>query len=55
MSAERDKRQPQDEAGVSEDAGAIEASGLAPNENDKAAQPQQSEDPPEELEEERRG
>ena len=55
MSAERDKRQPQDEAGVSEDAGAIEAWGLRPNEDEETAQPQQPKDPPEELEEERRG
>ena len=57
MSAtERDKRPDQDEEGMSEDAGAIEGYDLQPGAHDeKTTQPEQEQDPPEELEEERRG
>jgi len=51
----RDERPGQDGEGVSEDAGAIEGYDLRPGEGEETAQPQQPEDPPEELEEERRG
>ncbi len=56
MSAtERDRRPGRDEGGASEDAGAIEGYDLRPGEDEATAQPEQPEDPPEELEEERRG
>ncbi len=56
MSAEQDKRRQQDEAGVSEDAGAIEGFDLQPGANDEQTKPpEQPQDPPEEPEEERRG
>jgi hypothetical protein len=56
MSAgEQDKRPVQDKEGVSEDAGAIEGYDLRPGEDEETVQPKQPEDPPEELEEERRG
>ena len=56
MGAERDKRPDQDEEGMSEDAGAIEGYDLQPGADDEeTTQPGQEQDPPEELEEERRG
>ncbi len=56
MSTERSKRPGQDEEGMSEDAGAIEGYDRQPGaEDEEKTQPQHEEDPPEELEEERRG
>ncbi len=56
MSAERDKRPDRDEEGMSEDAGAIEGYDRQPGADDEeTTQPGQEQDPPEELEEERRG
>ena len=56
MSAERHKRPGRDEEGTSEDAGAIEGYDLQPGADDEETTPPQREaDPPEELEEERRG
>jgi hypothetical protein len=51
----RDWRPERDEAGVSDDAGAIEGYDLRPGADEEAVQPEQPKDPPEELEEERRG
>ena len=56
MSAERDERPDQDEEGMAEDAGAIAGYDLRPGADDEeTTQPGQGQDPPEELEEERRG
>ena len=58
MRAERYKRPgpDQDQDGMSEDAGAIEGYDLQPGADDEeTTQPQHEQDPPEELEEERRG
>ncbi|HEY8602103.1 MAG TPA: hypothetical protein VIL85_27000 [Thermomicrobiales bacterium] len=56
MSTERSNRSGQGEEGMSEEAGTIEGYDRQPGADDEAkAQPQHEEDPPEELEEERRG
>lgn len=57
MSADkRDERRDRDDEGISEEAGAIEGWGLRSDEEDAPPAPQDQEtDPPEELEEERRG